>query len=494
MHRPNSCNYSSWQAFALAPSRLAEQLAKALRHKMKTLIDSTNALIGGLAAIRRQFNVPEQFPPAVLAAADSASKRAPTAHVDRTDRPFVTLDPATSRDLDQAFAIERSGNDLLLHYAIADVAWFVDDGDAIDREAWQRGTTLYLPDGKAGLYPPVLAEGAASLLPDVLRPAVIFTTRIDPDGHVHLDGAERAIIRSRAKLAYDSARAADLPADFDELARRIEAAEAARGAARVDPPEQEVEALGDGRYQLSFRPRLRAEDQNATLSLASNVAIADALLAAHTGLFRVMPEPDQQAVQRLRQTARALGLAWPEMETLAQFEKTLDAADSSQAAFMLAVRRASGGASYVPYREGVVPWHAPMAATYVHATAPLRRLADRYVVRAALAVANGQSVPPEVSAAFEQLPAVMAKADARDGQIDRLVIDLAEALMLQGSEGTAFDAVVTDADEHGLRIQLCELPVVARVRGQGSKPGDKIRVRLTSADPLKHVVNFERAD
>ncbi len=88
----------------------------------------------------------------------------------------------------------------------------------------------------------------------------------------------------------------------------------------------------------------------------------------------------------------------------------------------------------------------------------------------------------------------MAKADARDGQIDRLVIDLAEALMLQGSEGTAFDAVVTDADEHGLRIQLCELPVVARVRGQGSKPGDKIRVRLTSADPLKHVVNFERAD
>jgi exoribonuclease R len=494
MHRRNGCNYSRRQAFALAPSRRAEQLAKVLRHEMKTLIDSTNALIGGLAAIRRQFNVPEQFPPAVLTAADSAARRTPTEHVDRTDRPFVTLDPATSRDLDQAFAIERSGNDLLLHYAIADVAWFVDDGDAIDREAWQRGTTLYLPDGKAGLYPPVLAEGAASLLPGVIRPAVIFTTRIDGDGHVHLDGAERGIIRSRAKLAYDSVRAADLPVDFDELARRIEAAESRRGAARVDPPEQEVDALDDGRYQLSFRPRLRSEAQNATLSLASNVAIADALQAAHTGLFRVMPEPDQQAVQRLRQTARALGLAWPEMEPLVQFEKTLDPADSSQAAFMLAVRRASGGASYVPYRAGTVPWHAPMAATYVHATAPLRRLADRYVVRAALAVANGQPVPPEVSAAFEQLPVVMAKADARDGQIDRNVIDLAEALMLQGSEGTAYEAVVTDADEHGLRIQLCELPVVARVRGQSSKPGDRIRVRLTSADPLKHIVNFERAD
>jgi len=323
---------------------------------------------------------------------------------------------------------------------------------------------------------------------------VIFTTRIDADGSVRLDGAERAIIRSTAKLAYDNVGAADLPPDFDELARRIEAAEIRRGAARVDPPEQEVDALGDGRYQLVFRPRLRAEDQNATLSLASNVAIAAALLAARTGLFRIMPEPDEKAVQRLRQSARALGLAWPEMETLVQFEKTLNPADSSHAAFMLAVRRASGGASYVPYRDGVVPWHAPMAATYAHATAPLRRLADRYVVRATLAVANGQPLPPEVSAAFEQLPAVMGRADARDGQIERNVIDLAEALMLQGSEGTAFDAVVTDIDEHGLRIQLCDLPVVARLRGPGGKPGDQIRVRLTAADPLKHTVVFERAD
>ncbi|MDR6871743.1 exoribonuclease R [Bosea sp. BE125] len=460
---------------------------------MKTLIDSTNALIGGMAAIRRQFGVPPQFPPAVLAAAETAAHRAPTAHVDRTDRPFVTLDPATSTDLDQAFTIERSGSDLLLHYAIADVAWFVDDGDVVDREAWQRGATLYLPDGKAGLYPPVLTEGAASLLPAVLRPAVIFTTRIDAAGNAHLDGAERAVIRSIAKLAYDGVKAADLPVDFDEFARRIEAAESRRGAARVDPPEQEVDALGDGRYQLLFRPRLRAEEQNAALSLASNVAIAAALLAARTGLFRVMSEPDQKAVQRLRQTARALGLSWPDMQSLVQFEKTLNPTDSSHAAFMLAVRRASGGASYVPYRDGIVPWHAPMAATYAHASAPLRRLADRYVVRAALAVANGQPVPPAVSAAFEQLPAVMARADARDGQIDRNVIDLAEALMLQGSEGTTFEAVVTDADEHGLRIQLCELPVVARVHGQGGKPGDRIRVKLTSADPLQHTVTFERA-
>src|SRR5690349_17520817 len=258
---------------------------------MKSLVDPAGALARGLADIRREFQVPASFPPDVLAAAEEAARRAPTEHADRTDRPFVTLDPASSTDLDQAFAIDAAGSDLLLHYAIADVAWFVFDGGPIAAEAWRRGMTLYLPDGKAGLYPPVLSEGAASLLPDGPRPAVIFTVRIAPDGAVRLDGAERAIVRSRAKLAYDGVTPADLPAGFGELARRIQRAEEARGAARVDPPEQEVASLSDGRFALAFRPRLEAEDDNAALSLAANLAVAAALQAAHTGLFRVMDEP-----------------------------------------------------------------------------------------------------------------------------------------------------------------------------------------------------------
>jgi hypothetical protein len=199
---------------------------------MKTLADSANALAQGLAAIRTQYQVPGEFPAAVLAAAEAAAKRPLTDHVDRTDRPFVTLDPATSTDLDQAFTIEQAGADLLLHYAIADVAWFVDDGGLLDAEAWRRGQTLYMPDGKARLYPASLSEGAASLLPVSPRPAVIFTVRVAPDGAVTLDGAERAVIRSRAKLAYDSVRTSDLPPDFSEFARRMGLAEDRRGAAR----------------------------------------------------------------------------------------------------------------------------------------------------------------------------------------------------------------------------------------------------------------------
>jgi exoribonuclease R len=205
-----------------------------------------------------------------------------------------------------------------------------------------------------------------------------------------------------------------------------------------------------------------------------------------------MPEPDARAVKRLRQTARAFGLAWPEMATLAQFERTLSPADPKQAAFMLAVRRASQGAAYVPFREGERPWHAAMAATYAHATAPLRRLADRYVVRATLAVANGEPVPEAVTQAFEKLPQVMARADAFAGQIDRAVIDLAETVMLQGREGEVFAAVVTDIDERGARMQLCDLPVVARVVAHGVEIGQQLRVRLTAADPEQPTAVFQR--
>ena len=460
---------------------------------MKALIDPNNALSQGLARIRTRFQVPDSFPAEVLAAAEIAAERAPTQHLDRTTWPFVTLDPASSTDLDQAFTIDRDGQDLLLRYAIADVVWFVDDGGVIDAEAWRRGTTQYLPDGKAGLYPPVLSEGAASLLPAGPRPAVIFTVRVRPDGAVHLDGAERAIIRSRAKLAYDAVTASDLPPDFEELSNRIQAAEARRGATRVDPPEQEVTDPGDGRLQLRFRPRLPSEDRNAALSLATNLAIADALQAHATGLFRVMPEPDERAVKRLRRTARAFGLKWPDMESLAQFGRGLDGADPKQAAFMLAVRRASASAGYVPYQAGVTPWHAAMAATYAHGTAPLRRLADRYVVQAALAVANGRPVPDAVAAAFAKLSPVMAKAASYGGQIDRAVFDLAETVMLAGREGDACQAVVTDIDERGARMQLCDLPVVARIAAPNAAPGDALRVRLSRADPAQPPATFEPA-
>ena len=456
---------------------------------MKALSDPDRLLGEGLATIRRRFAVPADFPPQVLAEAERMRTRAPSEHEDWTDRAFVTLDPARSTDLDQAFCIEAAGKDFLLHYALADIGWFVQPGGTLETEAWTRGVTLYLPDSRARLYPALLSEQAASLLPDGPRPAIVVTVRCGEDETVKLESARRAVIRSRAKLAYETVDMTAVP-HLEAFAGLMRRAENARGAARVDPPEQEIEREPDGSYHLHFRLRQPAEDANASLSLTANVAIAHVLLAAGTGLFREMPPPDARAIERLRQTARGLGLAWPEAVTLANFAATIDPHSVAGASFQLALRRATGSADYVPYRPGHTPWHAALEETYAHATAPMRRLADRYVLDAVLALANGRS-PPD-AAVFERLATVMNAADGRESAIERAVLGLAEAALLSGREGEVFQAIVTERDEKGARLQLVDVPVVARVDTRSVASGDKVQVRLVSADAVRGEVRFER--
>lgn len=451
------------------------------------------AMAAGLDRIRDDLEIPGSFSAEVISAAEAAADRMPGAsHRDRTSERFVTLDPASSVDLDQAFAVERAGDDIVLHYAIADVGFFVRPGDPLDVEAFERGVTVYLPDRRATLYPPVLSEGAASLLPDVDRPAVVFTVRIATDGTSRLDGVERALIRNRAKLAYDAVTPDDLPPEFPELHRRIELAEIARGAPRVEFPEQEIHRDGAGRYSLRFRPRLPSEEHNAALSLATNMAVGEALYEAGTGLFRVMPDVDDHDIRRLRHSARAFGLDWPAELPLDAFERSLPRDDPRTSAFLIAVRRAAGGAAYAQYDPDERPWHAAIAATYAQATAPLRRLQDRFVIEAALAVANGTPVPDQVEAAFEVLPKAMAQADSRANRADRQALDLAEAVMLSGREGEIFEAIVIDEGEWGVEVQIADPAVLVRLTARRVDPGDEVRVRLIRADVDARQVEFER--
>ncbi|MGD9701826.1 MAG: RNB domain-containing ribonuclease [Acidimicrobiia bacterium] len=462
--------------------------------RIRATAGTAATVAAGLAAIRDEFDVPGEFSKEVLREADAAAA-AWREHdrPDRTDLPLVTLDPATATDLDQAFAIEEDGDDLVLRYAIANLGAFVEPGGAMERELWQRGVTVYLPDGKANLHPPVLSEGAASLLPGERRPAVLLTVAVDRDGEVALRSAERVVVKSRAKLAYETVEPRELPEQLRAFAERIRLAEDRRGASRVEFPEQEVTPDPDrpGDYLLRLRPRLPTEDENAALSLAANLAVAAALFDARTGLFRVMDEPDEREVRALRHTARALSVDWPKDMDLRTFQRSLDTADPNAAAFLIAVRRAGGGASYAPFAEGDPPWHAAIAATYVHATAPLRRLADRYVLDAAIAVSAGESVPEYVTTAFGELSEVMSRADSRSSKVDRAAIDLVEAVALHGHEGDVFDAVVVDTDERdGAKVQLHGIAVMARVVKPGSEPGDDLRLQLVSADPAARRVEF----
>src|SRR5262249_43092271 len=122
---------------------------------------------------------------------------------DATDIPFVTVDPAGSRDLDQAVHIGQTGDGgYLVSYAIADVAAFVRPGSALDAEAMRRGETLSFPDERVLRHPQVLSEGAASLLPGELRPAVLWQITLDATGNPTNVDVRRARVRSRQQLDY----------------------------------------------------------------------------------------------------------------------------------------------------------------------------------------------------------------------------------------------------------------------------------------------------
>ncbi|HEU4650019.1 MAG TPA: RNB domain-containing ribonuclease, partial [Croceibacterium sp.] len=187
------------------------------------------------------------------------------------------------------------------------------------------------------------------------------------------------------------------------------------------------------------------------------------------------------------------GIAWPREESLRVLERRLDASRPAEAAFMLEIRKASRGASYARFAEGSPPWHAAIEAAYVHATAPLRRLADRYVVEAALGLVQSGRLPDGVDQAFDALPRVMARAASTANRVESATLDLAEAVLLRGREGERFRAVVTDIDLRGARLQLLDLPVVTRIATDGLKDNEQVQVTLLAADPALRETRFALA-
>src|SRR4051795_6442144 len=159
------------------------------------------------AAIRAEFDVPEEFPADVLAEAERRAAEPRLPELDATDVPLVTLDPPGSRDLDQAVHLALLGNGYRVSYAIADVGSFARPGGAVDAEPRRRGQTLYSPDKRTPLHPPVLSEGAASLLAGELRPAVLWSIDLDAEAEPTRVSVRRARVRSRQQLAYPGGQA-----------------------------------------------------------------------------------------------------------------------------------------------------------------------------------------------------------------------------------------------------------------------------------------------
>lgn len=466
--------------------------------------DVPQSLARGLVAIRAAMQVPDDFPADVVAAAEQAVAAPRLPEVDRTDLELLTIDPPGSRDLDQALHIARQPDGgFVVSYAIADVAAFVTAGDPVDLEAHRRGTTLYAPDHRTPLHPPVLSEGAASLLADRTRAALLWTVRLDAQSQTTEATVSRALVRSREQLTYeqaqaeiDSGSARESLALLKEVGQLREQRERDRGGVSLQIPEQEIRAEGDS-WSLVLRVPLPVEGWNAQISLLTGMAAAHLMLYGQVGILRSLPPADQGSLRKLRQTAKALDIAWPAELDYPEFVRRLDPTRGSDAAMLNACTMLFRGAGYQSFSGGVpdAAEHAALASDYAHVTAPLRRLVDRYANEICVALCADRPVPDWVLLALDALPAEMAGADRRAKRYERSIIDLVEVCLLSARVGETFVATVIETEENKNRgvVLIADPAVEARVSGEHLPLGQQIVVRLVAADFSTGVVAFEVA-
>ena len=456
----------------------------------------------GFAAIRAELDI-DELPAEVLKEGEESARRGPAiaADADCRDVPFVTIDPPGSRDLDQALHIAGQADGWLVQYAIADVAAFVPAGSAIDAEARRRGVTLYLPDQKSPLHPPSLSEGAASLLPDEDRQALVWRVRLDSAGDILDVDVQRALVRSRSAFSYEQVQAALDAGEATEIFKLLraagsarEAVQAARGGLDLRLPDQTVISAA-GTYELVYRAPVPVEGWNAQMSLLVGECAARLMLDAGNGVLRTLPSPSVDAVERFRRHAQALGVPWPDGVGHAEFIRSLDARAPDHAALIVQSAKLARGAGYQAFRSapGDDVSHAAVGAPYAHVTAPLRRLVDRFASELALAACRGTTPPAWALEALDSLPELMDQARERERAAERMAISLAEAAVLSGCLGALVDGVVVSAGDDRATVQLRRPAVVADIASDGLSLGDEVRLRVTAADALARTVVLEPA-
>ena len=454
----------------------------------------------GLAEIRERLDIPEDFSEDVLNEARSVEPVSPTE--DLTGIPFVTIDPPGARDLDQALHIETRDDGYRVWYAIADVAAFVPPGGPMDLEARQRGLTMYGPDHRSLLYPDLVSEDMASLLPGQDRPAVTWTLDLEGDGRLVETEVRRALVRSRGQLDYatvqhqlESGSAPPSLRLLAEVGRMRQLLEIQRGAVSLSIPDQVVTRV-DGGWKLEFRHPLPVEGWNAQISLLTGIAAAGLMIAEEEGLLRTLPPARPEELAWMRRVAKAMEVSWPETVEYPELIRSLDARIPAHAALLAESTTLFSGAGYQVLAPGVEPYrHSALSTHYAHATAPLRRLVDRFVSEACLAIRSGGEVPDWVTATLGDLPDIMARADSISGNYEAMSLNLVEAAVLSGREGESFTGVVVEVDRHDPHgdIQLRDPAVHARIDGADLALGEEMEVELVEASVADRRVRFERA-
>jgi ribonuclease R len=484
-----------------------------------------------LVAIHAQ-GIPVGFPPEAL---NEAERARPVGLGQRTDLrsvPLITIDGADARDFDDAVFAEpddavEGGWHLLV--AIADVAWYVRPGSALDRSAKERGNSVYFPDRVVPMLPEALSNELCSLKPGVDRACMAIHLWIDAEGRLTRHQAVRGLMRSTARLTYEQVQAAidgrpdDLTRELVEPVlqplygafRLLDRARRQRGSLDLDLPERRVKLAPDGTVAaIERRERLDSHKLIEEFMIAANVAAAEILEKLHQPcMYRVHDAPDPAKLEALSEFLTGLEipglkLARGQVIRPAAFNRILAAAVGRPEAPLVneLVLRSQAQAIYAPDNIG----HFGLALRrYAHFTSPIRRYSDLLVHRALIAGARlgEDGLPPTNPEDFAELGLHLSRTERRAATAERQAIDRYMVAYLGSRIGGHFTGRVNGVTRFGLFVTLDEsgadglvpistLPadfyhhdadhhrLVGQRSGRTYTLGDTVEIRLTEADPI----------
>lgn len=445
--------------------------------------------------------------------------------------PTVTIDGATAQDFDDAVSIRRQADGgWLLGVHIADVSHYVKPGSALDREAFERGTSTYFPGLTLPMLPERLSNGLCSLRPRENRLTVSALLDIDRDGRVRKTEFTPSIIRTAHRMTYASvfavfegdaaerARFGDVVPDLlamRELAAVLRARRLGEGSLDFDLVEPELISEGGKLLAIAAAERNEAHRLIEEFMVAANVAVASAFTIRKVpAIYRVHPAPDAGDLGKLRDVLLRFGLALPDPAKVRSqdLQRILDKAKGQSGEKFIGrqVLRAMKLAVYSPKNVG----HYGLAKTdYTHFTSPIRRYPDLVVHRLLKAVLRREPPSPL------DLTAIAAAASARErnaAEAEQSLVEWRILRFLKDRLGDEFGGIVVDVIKAGLLVELddyfvsgllpfsalggaCEpRPAGRRLRPKKRRPmlelGDAVRVVLVSCDPALRRIGFVPAE
>lgn len=418
--------------------------------------------------------IPASFSKEGLAEAAAALPVTLKGRVDLRGIPLVTIDGADARDFDDAVFAEKDGDGWHVIVAIADVAHYVKEGSALDRDAYARGNSTYFPDCVVPMLPEALSNELCSLKPNVDRACVAAHLWLDKEGELTRWEFVRGVMKSQARLTYEQVQAArdGKPDKMTEpllekvIAPLYEAfgvlihARGKRGTLELDLPERKVEIKNGKLKSVTIRERLDSHRLIEEFMITANVAAA-AQLEGKGGvcLYRIHDKPNEMKLEGLRDFLDTLGISLvPKKQLHPRFLTQIleNAAGTPHAQVVNEMMlRSQSQAVYSPENIG----HFGLAlAKYAHFTSPIRRYADlvvhRGLIRACKLGEDGLS-----EREIEKLDVIadhISMTERRSAAAEREAMDRFITLFMADRMGATFKARISGVARFGLFARLDE--------------------------------------